>query len=184
MRRLAIIIPLLMLAGEASAISRYQTNSMSCARVQAAVTSDGEAILRYPAPDNPSLQLYDRYVRDRTVLQREPARRFDERTGCRHEQVSGPQMRACARGGRQSVVSEFSIDAVDRRELLHACRGEVWIDEQACLVGEAEHIGVVHYAARGFHAADHAEMILEAVQPGEKHDARLVELRRRLEDFS
>ena len=66
MRRLAIIIPVLMLAGEASAISRYQTNSMSCARVQAAVTSDGAAILRYPAPDNPSLQLYDRYVRDRT----------------------------------------------------------------------------------------------------------------------
>jgi hypothetical protein len=64
MRRLAIIIPVLMLAGEASAISRYQTNSMSCARIQAAVASDGEAILRYPAPDNPSLQLYDRYVRD------------------------------------------------------------------------------------------------------------------------
>jgi hypothetical protein len=66
MRRLAIILPLLMLAGEASAISRYQTTSMSCARIQAAVRSDGQAILRYPAPDNPSLVLYDRYVRDRT----------------------------------------------------------------------------------------------------------------------
>ena len=66
MRRLAIFIPVLMFAGEAAAISRYQTNSMSCARVQAALNSDGEAILRYPARDNPSLQLYDRYVRDRT----------------------------------------------------------------------------------------------------------------------
>lgn len=66
MRRLVLIIPLLMLAGEASAISRYQTTTMSCARVQAAVGSDGQAILRYPAPDNPSLVLYDRYVRDRT----------------------------------------------------------------------------------------------------------------------
>ncbi|MEP9389314.1 hypothetical protein [Mesorhizobium sp. KR9-304] len=66
MRRLAIILPVLLLAGEASAISRYQTTSMSCARVQAAVSSDGAAILRYPAPDNPSLVLYDRYVRDRT----------------------------------------------------------------------------------------------------------------------
>lgn len=66
MRRLAIILPVLLLAGEASAISRYQTNTMSCARVQAALQSDGVAILRYPAPSNPSLTLYNRYVRDRT----------------------------------------------------------------------------------------------------------------------
>lgn len=66
MRRLAVVIAALLLAGEASAISRYQTNSMSCARVQAALNADGAAILRYPAPDNPSIQLYDRYVRDRT----------------------------------------------------------------------------------------------------------------------
>jgi hypothetical protein len=66
MRRLAITIPVLLLAGEASAIERYLTTSMSCARVQATLTSEGQAILRYPAPDNPSLMLYDRYVRDRT----------------------------------------------------------------------------------------------------------------------
>ena len=35
-----------------------------------------------------------------------------------------------------------------------------------------------------FHAAEHPEMILEAVQPGEEHDARLVVLGRRLEDAS
>jgi len=66
MRRLAIMLPALLLASEALAISRYQTTSMSCARVQAAVNADGQAILRYPAPDNPSLVLYDRYVRDST----------------------------------------------------------------------------------------------------------------------
>ena len=64
MRRFAIIIPVLLLAGEASAISRYQTTTMSCARVQAALKNDGTAILSYPAADNPSLQLYDKYVRD------------------------------------------------------------------------------------------------------------------------
>ena len=64
MRRLAIIVAALLLAGEAWAISRYQTTSMNCARVQAALKSEGAAILRYPAPDNPSLQLYDRYVYD------------------------------------------------------------------------------------------------------------------------
>ena len=49
-------------------------------------------------------------------------------------------MRACARGGRQSVVSEFSADAVDRRELFHASGRKVGIDQKLCLVGEAEHI--------------------------------------------
>ena len=64
MRRLAITIPALLFAADASAISRYNTNTMSCARVTAALNADGEAILRYPAPNNPSLQLYDRYVSD------------------------------------------------------------------------------------------------------------------------
>jgi len=66
MRRFSILVAALLLAGEASAIERYQSTSMSCARVQAAVNSDGQAILRYPASDNPSLMLFDRYVRDRT----------------------------------------------------------------------------------------------------------------------
>lgn len=66
MRLLAIMLPVLMLAGEASAVSRYQTMSMSCARIQAAVKADGAAILHYPAQDNPSLDRFDRYVRDRT----------------------------------------------------------------------------------------------------------------------
>jgi hypothetical protein len=66
MRRLAIVIAALLLAGDAYAIERYQTTSMSCARVQAALDSQGQAILRYPARNNPSLVLFDRYVRDRT----------------------------------------------------------------------------------------------------------------------
>ena len=37
---------------------------MSCSGLAEAVDRDGAAILRYRAPDNPSLQLYDRYVRD------------------------------------------------------------------------------------------------------------------------
>ncbi len=67
MRPLAIMLPiLLMTAADASAISRYQTTSMSCTRVQAILQSEGAALLGYPAPDNPSLQLFDRYVRDST----------------------------------------------------------------------------------------------------------------------
>ena len=94
MRRLAIVIPVLMLAGEASAISRYQTTSMSCVRVQAAVENDGEAILRYPAPNNPSLQLYDRYVRDRAFCS--SSQRADL-TGIPAADTKKCQVRKCVR---------------------------------------------------------------------------------------
>jgi len=71
MRRLAMAIPaLLLFAADALAISRYDTNAMSCARVNAALDADGVAILRYPAPNNPSLQLYDRYVSDNSYCSR------------------------------------------------------------------------------------------------------------------
>jgi hypothetical protein len=70
MRRLAMIVPVLLFATDALAISRYDTNAMSCARVTAALDADGAAILRYPAPNNPSLQLYDRYVRDGSFCSR------------------------------------------------------------------------------------------------------------------
>lgn len=53
-----------MTAAEASAISRYQTTSMSCTRVQAILKSEGAALLSYPAPDDPSSQLFNRFVRD------------------------------------------------------------------------------------------------------------------------
>ena len=64
MKRVAILIPVMLFASEAAAISRYDTNLMSCARVKAVLGTDGAAILRYPAPNNPSIQIYDRYVRD------------------------------------------------------------------------------------------------------------------------
>lgn len=64
MRRLAIILPVLLMAWEASAVSRYETMSMSCSQVQARVQSDGAAILHYPGAGG--FDLFDRYVRDRT----------------------------------------------------------------------------------------------------------------------
>jgi hypothetical protein len=91
----------LLLAGEASAIERYQTTSMSCARVQAALNSDGQAILRYPAPDNPSLVLFDRYVRDRTFCS--PSQRADLRSVPAADTRNCPVrkcVRAASAGGR------------------------------------------------------------------------------------
>lgn len=46
----------------AYAISRYNSRSMSCARIQATVRSEGAVILRYTSARNPGLPLYDRYV--------------------------------------------------------------------------------------------------------------------------
>ena len=45
------------------------------------------------------------------------------------------------------------------------------------LVGKAEDVGIVEDAARRLHAADHGEMVLVAVQPGQEDDAGLVVLR-------
>ncbi|TPW33002.1 hypothetical protein FJU08_00070 [Martelella alba] len=47
----------------ASAINRYDVNTMTCAQAQAVVAQEGAAILRYPAPDGSGRILYDRYVK-------------------------------------------------------------------------------------------------------------------------
>ncbi|WP_176083076.1 hypothetical protein [Martelella sp. HB161492] len=47
----------------ASAINRYDVNTMTCAQAQAVVAQEEAAILRYPAPDGSGRILYDRYVR-------------------------------------------------------------------------------------------------------------------------
>ncbi|MDW6025433.1 hypothetical protein SAZ10_27090 [Mesorhizobium sp. BAC0120] len=64
MKRIAIVVPLLFAAADASAISRYEITNMSCAKVQGLIQSQGAAILRYKSARVPGLPLYDRYVRD------------------------------------------------------------------------------------------------------------------------
>lgn len=77
MKPVAILVPALLLASEAAAISRYQTTAMSCTRLVAALDAEGSAILRYPSPNDPSIQLYDRYVRDdRQCSRTQRARKF------------------------------------------------------------------------------------------------------------
>ena len=56
-------------AGEAQAISRYQTMRMSCAEVQGAVRREGAVILRWQSKRTPGLPLYGRYVRDQRFCQ-------------------------------------------------------------------------------------------------------------------
>ena len=60
---------ILLTAGQAQAISRYQTMRMSCAEVQATVKREGAVILRWQSHNTPGLPLYGRYVSDRRFCQ-------------------------------------------------------------------------------------------------------------------
>jgi hypothetical protein len=50
-------------ATPALAISRHNTDGMSCSQTQATVRKEGAVILRYASKRNPGMTLYGRYVR-------------------------------------------------------------------------------------------------------------------------
>ncbi|WP_419912978.1 hypothetical protein [Hoeflea sp.] len=64
MKTLLLAICIVSVSFPALAINRYNVQTMSCAAVQRAVDRDGAAILRWQSPRNPSLPIYDRYVRN------------------------------------------------------------------------------------------------------------------------
>ena len=65
MIRIVLAATLSLLAAEASAINRYQTTSMSCAKIKAILNNEGAAILRWQSTRNPGLPLYGRFVKSR-----------------------------------------------------------------------------------------------------------------------
>lgn len=60
------VIAAALAATPAAAINRYNSEKMACAQVQATIKAEGAAIMRYHSKVNPSLTLYDRYVRNST----------------------------------------------------------------------------------------------------------------------
>ncbi len=56
----AVVLSMLLAASQAHAISRYNSTSMSCARIHAAVQTEGAVILRWTQP--PDILRFDRYV--------------------------------------------------------------------------------------------------------------------------
>jgi hypothetical protein len=62
MKRIAIAIPLLLIAANAWAVDRYDIAGMTCEQVQALLSTAGAAILRYPSARSFSLPIYDRFV--------------------------------------------------------------------------------------------------------------------------
>lgn len=63
MKKTALVLPLLLLATDAFAITRHDITNMSCANVQATVKAEGASILRYRSKTSGQM-LFDRYVRD------------------------------------------------------------------------------------------------------------------------
>jgi len=59
-------VGLVALAGQAQAISRYQSMSMSCSEVKSAVRSEGAVILRWQSKTAANVPRYDRFVSDST----------------------------------------------------------------------------------------------------------------------
>src|SRR5690606_4230733 len=64
----------------------------------------------------------------------------------------------------------------------HALHRQLGVEQHAGLVSENEELAQVPNVPRALHARDHAEVVLEAVEVGEEHDAGLVVVGRRLED--
>ena len=64
MKAVLAALSLVLISAEAHAISRYNSQSMSCAEARAVVREEGAAILRWRSARNPTLPLYGRFVRD------------------------------------------------------------------------------------------------------------------------
>ena len=62
MRMILAALTMVMASSEAYAISRYQSTSMSCGQVRAALQREGAAILRWQSKRVAGLPLYNRYV--------------------------------------------------------------------------------------------------------------------------
>ena len=57
-----VVLATIVAASPAAAISRYDTQSLTCDQVRQRVISEGAVILRYPSKRVPGMTLYDRYV--------------------------------------------------------------------------------------------------------------------------
>jgi hypothetical protein len=68
MKRLSSVTLLLVLAaGQASAIERHDTSTMTCAQLTAALQSEGKSILRYPSSRIEGVMRFERYVAERQM---------------------------------------------------------------------------------------------------------------------
>ena len=118
--------------------------------------------------------------RCRGARSRRPAARSD------HGLAPSSRLIDSSRARSLRQVAHHACDAVDAAMHARACApaAQLGIGEQPGGVGEAEQLGEMQGRARALLAADHGEVILQAVEIGHEHHAGLVEARRRLEDVA
>jgi hypothetical protein len=61
MKRLLMMLPLLLLAGEATALEKHMVNEMTCEQVKAALQSEGKALMRWHSKNVPGMMRYGMY---------------------------------------------------------------------------------------------------------------------------
>ncbi|KQV31713.1 hypothetical protein ASC97_18665 [Rhizobium sp. Root1203] len=64
MRKLALFTAFVVAASPALAISRYNSQAMTCQKARTAIHNEGAVILRYPSKRVAGMTLYDRYIRN------------------------------------------------------------------------------------------------------------------------
>ncbi|MFI0848269.1 hypothetical protein [Mesorhizobium sp. IMUNJ 23232] len=64
-RMMFAVVSLLVAAAPANAVSRYDTQRMSCVNIQAALDRDSPAILRFQSKQSPGVPIYNLYVGSR-----------------------------------------------------------------------------------------------------------------------
>ncbi|MBL8584853.1 MAG: hypothetical protein JNL61_21815 [Rhizobiaceae bacterium] len=64
MRVAFIFLVLSIVPAEADAISRLESTSLACEDLRAKVREEGAVILRFNSKKDPSIELYERFVRD------------------------------------------------------------------------------------------------------------------------
>ncbi len=62
MKTIMLMVSALFFSAPSWAMNQYNTNTMSCSEVQAAVQRDGQVQLRFISPDDPLQTLYDAFV--------------------------------------------------------------------------------------------------------------------------
>ncbi|TPP10683.1 hypothetical protein [Rhizobium glycinendophyticum] len=62
LNHMIILVAAIGAASPAAAISRYNSQSLTCAEARQRVIDEGAVILRYPSKRVPGMTLYDRYV--------------------------------------------------------------------------------------------------------------------------
>lgn len=73
MKRLLMMLPLLLVVGQAAAIERHDMSKMSCEELKSTLQTERRAILRSPSSRVPGMMRHERYVGDRLACGAPPA---------------------------------------------------------------------------------------------------------------